>query len=80
MIFGTNGSVRLTRGELNMLRQANALNGHAVTAIRTRDELMEAALDGLPPGLQSDLLEFLETGRSPLTLPNAPAASPLPRA
>ncbi|MFL6600749.1 MAG: hypothetical protein ACJ8R9_05405 [Steroidobacteraceae bacterium] len=67
MIFAPNQSVRLTKGELNLLRQAAAKNGIVVNHIRTRDELLQATIDGLPPKTQDDLLEFLkavETDRS----------------
>ncbi len=67
MIFGSRGSVRLTPDELNRLRRANALNGFAVNTVRTHDELLEATLGALKPGMQADLLEFLETGTSALT-------------
>jgi hypothetical protein len=65
MIFNTDGSVRLTPAELNGLRRANAKNGVALNDVRTRDELLAATLDGLPPEIQADLLAFLDT--PPLT-------------
>jgi hypothetical protein len=67
MIFVADRSVRLTGPELNLLRQAAAKNGLVVNHIRTRDELLQATLDGLSPKTQDDLLEFLkaeETDRS----------------
>ena len=60
MIFAPDQSIRLTGGELNLLRQAAAKNGHVVNHIRTRDELLQATLDGLSPETQDDLLQFLK--------------------
>lgn len=67
MIFADHNTVRLTATELNDLRQANAKNGFAVNRIVTRDDLLEAVLGGLSLELQNDLMDFLETGNSPLT-------------
>ena len=67
MIFESNGCVRLTPHELNCLRQRSAQNGEVVNAIKTRDELLAAVIGGLTPCVAEDLLEFLETGNSPLT-------------
>jgi uncharacterized protein (DUF1778 family) len=60
MIFIDEHRVRLTPDELNLVRQAAALNGSAVNAVRTRDELLQACLDGLPLETQAALLQFLE--------------------
>lgn len=67
MIFLEGEAIRITAGELNELRQANAKNGFAINRISSRDELLEAVLGGLSQDLQADLLEFLEIGSSPLT-------------
>jgi hypothetical protein len=58
MIF-VDEHVRLTPAELNLVRGAAARNGVAHNRIRTRDELLEALLDGLPPHTQDGLLAFL---------------------
>jgi hypothetical protein len=60
MIFVSNDAVRLTQSELNTLRRENAKNGLAVNVVRTRQELLKSALNGLSPELQSDMLAFLE--------------------
>lgn len=67
MFFVSPAHVRLTAAELNHLRQAAARNGHAVNHIDSPGDLLQATLDGLAPERQADLLEFLETGSSPLT-------------
>ncbi|MGI9301342.1 MAG: hypothetical protein ACR2RB_01345 [Gammaproteobacteria bacterium] len=67
MIKDDKNRVRLTRDELNTLRTANARNGNVVNDVSTTDELMSAAIGAQRPSIQSDLLEFLETGSSPLT-------------
>jgi hypothetical protein len=75
LIFETNGRVRLTRCELNDLRRLNARNGDVVNRVTTRDELLTATVGALPSVLGTDLLEFLETARSPMTTqPNAQAS------
>ncbi len=63
MIFESNDCVRLTPHELNRLRQRNAQNGEVVNAIK---KLLAAVIGGLTPCVAEDLLEFLETGNSPL--------------
>jgi hypothetical protein len=67
MIFSSRHRVHLTRAELNGLRQAAARNGCVVNRIETPAELLRATLDALPSERFADLLEFLETGSSPLT-------------
>lgn len=66
MFFVTPTRVRLTPYELNGLRRAAAQNGVAVNRVETPAELLQATLDALPPERQVDLLQFLETGVSPL--------------
>ena len=66
MIF-QGDKVRLTRHELAIRRAGAARNGHVVNDITTRDALLEATLAALRPELQADMLEFFETGSSPLT-------------
>ncbi len=58
MIF-VDEQVRLTPTELNLVRAAAARNGVAHNRIRTRDELLQALLDGLPPHTHGGLLAFL---------------------
>lgn len=67
MIFSSRHQVHLTRHELNGLRQAAARNGRVVNHVETPAELLRATLDALPSERLADLLEFLETGSSPLT-------------
>lgn len=67
MIFETQSRVRLTKSELNMLRQRNARNGNVVAAIGTVDQLHEALIGGLSTQQARDMLDFLETGSSPMT-------------
>ena len=67
MLFVSPTDVRLTPAELNRLRQAAARNGHVIHRIDRPADLLQATLDGLAPDRQADLLEFLETGSSPLT-------------
>lgn len=62
MIFCPHG-VRLTRSELNLVRQAAARNGVHINTIGTRDGLIQALLDGLPPHTQDGLLAFLTQPR-----------------
>ncbi len=57
--------IRLTRDELNKLRQANAKQGHAINDVRTMAECLQACLGALDVETQADMLEFLETGSSP---------------
>jgi len=64
MIFAPDQSVRLTGGELNLLRQAAAKNGIVVNHICTRDELLQATLDGLSPETQDGLLQFLKASEA----------------
>jgi hypothetical protein len=68
MIFESNGRVRLTPDELNRLRQLNARNGEVINIVETRDDLLRAILGALSPERVADMLEFMETGNSPLTL------------
>jgi hypothetical protein len=67
MIKDSKNRVRLTPTELNGLRSANARNGNTVNAVETIEELLTAAIGAQRPEIQDDLLEFLETGSSPLT-------------
>jgi hypothetical protein len=60
MIFEDESRVRLTKSELNLLRQRNAQNGVALNEVNTRDELLKAVIDGLPPEFVEDMLEFME--------------------
>ena len=59
MLFDRHG-VRLTRSELNQLRQANARAGNALNHVRSREELIDAIIHGLPESTQRDLHTFLE--------------------
>ncbi len=59
--------IRLSRDELNKLRQDNALQGRVVNDVRTMSEYWEAAIGALDDETQADMLEFLETGSSPRT-------------
>jgi hypothetical protein len=67
MILDDKGNVRLTKSELNKLRQENAKNGEVLGSIKTDQDLLAAALSGLPNDILNDMLEFFETGSSPLT-------------
>ena len=67
MIKDSKNRVRLTPTELNTLRTANAFNGNVVHEVKTTDELLTASVGAQRPEIQDDLLEFLETGSSPLT-------------
>lgn len=69
MIFDKDSRVRVTNSELNFLRQRNAHHGNIITRIATVDELLNAVIGGLPSEIAADLLEYLETGRSPMTSP-----------
>ncbi len=59
MIF-VEDQVRLTPSERDALRSAAARNGFVYNRIATRDELLQAVLDGLTPQTQADLLAYLE--------------------
>lgn len=67
MIRDNKGNVRLTKSELNKLRQENAKQGEVLGSIKTDDDLLAAALNGLPNEIINDMLEFFETGSSPMT-------------
>jgi len=67
MIRDRNGNIRLTKSERNKLRQANAKNGEVLGNIKTDQDLLAAAINGLPNEIINDMLEFFETGSSPLT-------------
>lgn len=73
--------VHLSRKELNRLRQVNALNGHVVNHVDTRDELIEAIVHGLPESTQRDLHHFLDdpvaqaTARAQMPAPTVPRAA-----
>ena len=66
MIFSSRHQVHLTRAELNGLRQAAARNGRVINRVDTPAKLLHATLDALPSERLADMLEFLETGSSPL--------------
>jgi len=59
MIF-LHDHVRLTLNELNELRRAAARNGFVHNHIHTREQLRQAALDGLSARTQDDLLKYLQ--------------------
>lgn len=65
-IYLDNDRVRLTKTEQNDLRSAAARQGFAINKITTGSELLEAAVCGLDDDLAADMLQFLETGTSPL--------------
>jgi hypothetical protein len=67
MIRDSKCNVRLTKSELNKLRQENAKQGEVLGTIKTDQDLLAAALNGLPNEIVNDMLEFFETGSSPLT-------------
>jgi hypothetical protein len=67
MIYDSKGNVRLTKSELNTLRKHNAQQGNVVGTIKTPADLLEASISGLPDEIMNDMLEFFETGSSPLT-------------
>ena len=67
MIRDGKGKVRLTKSEFNSLRAENAKNGVVIGEIRTDEDLLTASINGLPDHLLNDMLEFFETGGSPLT-------------
>lgn len=67
MIKDSNNRVRLTTSELNALRTANAKNGNVVNDVKTTDDLITAAVGAQRQEIQDDLMEFLESGSSPLT-------------
>lgn len=58
--------VRLTNGEANALRSAAARQGFAINNITTGSELLEAAICSLDAEVAEDMLQFLETGTSPM--------------
>jgi hypothetical protein len=66
MIRDSKGNVRLTKSELNKLRRENAKNGEVLGIVKTDQDLLAAALNGLPNEIINDMLEFFETGSSPL--------------
>lgn len=66
MIYDSKGRVRLTRSKLNMLRKHNAQQGRVLGPINTVEDHQEAVIDGLPDDIIDDMLEFFETGDSPL--------------
>jgi hypothetical protein len=67
MIRDSRGNVRLTKSEHNKLRQENAKNGVVIGNIKTDGDLLDAAICGLPNEIVDDMLQFFETGSSPLT-------------
>lgn len=63
-------SLRLTATELAALRTKAAQNGYVVDRVTNDAEHFEALVVAANPrslGILDDLLEFLETGSSPLT-------------
>jgi hypothetical protein len=58
--------VRLTKGEVNALRSAAARQGIAINNITTGSELLEAVICSLDTDVAEDMLQFLETGTSPM--------------
>jgi hypothetical protein len=77
VILREDGRVRLTRHEINMLRRYAARQGRTIGVIETVDELFAAVLDGLPPSIAANLLDFLETNRAqPTTEPHQDQRSP----
>lgn len=58
--------VRLTKGEINALRSAAARQGFAINNVTTDSELLEAVICGLDADVAEDMLQFLETGTSPM--------------
>jgi hypothetical protein len=67
MIRDGKGGIKLTKSELNRLRMWNAQNGFVVGDITTEDEYHRAVIHGLPPHIIDDMLEYFETGSSPMT-------------
>lgn len=74
MIFEKHARVRLTKSELNFLRQRNAQNGSIVNDIATVDEFLKAVIGGLSSERVVDLLEFMESASSPVTSGPKPKA------
>ncbi len=64
MIF-VQDQVRLTPHEHNTIRSAAARNGFVYNRVGTRNELLQALLDGLPPHTQADLFAFLDEASAP---------------
>lgn len=60
MIFRDKTRVRLTRSELNLLRQRNAQNGIVIAEVKTTPQLLEAVIGGLSPERADDLLAFMD--------------------
>ena len=70
MIRDSKGKIRLTKSEINTLRKENAKHGVVLGDIKTDEDLLAAAINGLPDEIVNDMLEFFETGQSPLTRGN----------
>lgn len=66
MIFDHRGRLRLTRSHLNRLRKHNAQQGFVVNDIHSMSEYGQALVNGLPDHIVEDMLQFFETGDSPL--------------
>lgn len=60
MIFEDDDKVRLTRSELNLLRQRNAANGETITDVKMRGHLLAAIIGGLSMERTREMLEFIE--------------------
>lgn len=68
MLFDTTSNkIRLTRAELARLRQCAARNGYAIGVVNTLPDAVVAHVQALPPAMAADMLEFCETGSSPMT-------------
>ena len=60
-------AVRLSKEELNELRARAAKNGIVIGDVKNAGEALGATLSALPKNLAEDMLQFLETGSSPMT-------------
>lgn len=60
MIFEGDDKVRLTKSEMNLLRQRNAANGEIITEVRTREQLLKAIIGGLSIERAREMLAFIE--------------------
>lgn len=66
------GKSRLTREQLDRYRKAAAENGLVVEQVENAGEALGAALSAIPNNLAEDMLQFLETGSSPMTSASTP--------
>ena len=60
MIFEDDDEVRLTKSEMKLLRQRNAVNGVTIADVKTREQLLEAIVGGLCMERAREMLEFIE--------------------